>query len=252
ALTGSESSTDTSRNSPFGLRFGHWLQYLGFGLIILIIVVIFGRAIAGHINDIESWIQSISPWGVFVFIGLVALLTSLLVPSTLLSIAAGSLFGLVGGLSVVVAGTLFGSALQYFLARTLFRKPIERSIAAKPSLKAIQQAVQQRELRLQLLLRMTPLNAASTSYLLGAAGVPFFGFFLACLALIPGLFLQVYFGYAGEHIAKAATRDDGTIGMHDIVIVVGLVVSIVVVTLVARTAHRIVKQAMAEADADGS
>ncbi|MGI9519125.1 MAG: hypothetical protein ACR2NP_18885, partial [Pirellulaceae bacterium] len=101
ALTDSESSSDTPKKSPFGLRFGHWLQFLGFGLIILIVVVIFGRAIAGHINDIESWIQSISPWGILVFIGLVALLTSLLVPSTLLSIAAGSLFGLVGGLSVV-------------------------------------------------------------------------------------------------------------------------------------------------------
>ena len=71
----------------------------------------------------------------------------------------------------VVAGGLLASALQFTFARRLLRARIERTLAAKPSLAAIQPAVTQDELRLQLLLRLTPLNPATIRYLLGAAGV---------------------------------------------------------------------------------
>jgi uncharacterized membrane protein YdjX (TVP38/TMEM64 family) len=49
------------------------------------------------------------------------------------------------------------------------------------SLATITRAVKGDEFRLQMLVRLTPLNPASVNYLLGAAGVRFSGFLVACL-----------------------------------------------------------------------
>jgi len=74
-----------------------------------------------------------------------------------------------------MAGSLLTGALQFALARQLLRAPIQRALAARPSMAAIQHAVSRDQFRLQVLLRLTPLNPATISYLLGATGVRFSG-----------------------------------------------------------------------------
>ncbi|MEJ2170137.1 MAG: hypothetical protein P8X90_31950 [Desulfobacterales bacterium] len=77
-------------------------------------------------------------------------------------------------------------------------------LAARPALTAIQRAVGRDEFRLQLLLRLTPLNPAIISYRLGSAGVRFSSFLIACLALTPSLIIEVYFGHVGKHTVMLA------------------------------------------------
>jgi hypothetical protein len=55
------------------------------------------------------------------------------------------------------------------------RARIQRALAARTSLAAIQRDVRRDEFRLQVLLRPTPLNPATINYPLGAAGVRFSG-----------------------------------------------------------------------------
>jgi uncharacterized membrane protein YdjX (TVP38/TMEM64 family) len=216
------------------------------GVLLLVAIVSLGREIDHHLDAIEAWIEGISPWGVVVFIGLFAVLTSLLVPDTLLAIIGGALFGLGGGTLAAMVGALAAASMQHFLARHLLRDRIKRALSARPSLLAIQRAVRRQEIRLQVLLRLTPLNPAAISYMLGAAGVRFRGFLIACLALVPGLFLEVYFGHAGAHLARMAGRDERSIVMHDAVMVGGLLVCVVVMVVIARTARKAVQEAVAE------
>lgn len=188
-------------------RFRTVLTYLSMGLLLVAAVVLAGNEIERHINAIEAWITNLGPWGIVAFVGLFVAATSLMMPDTVLSIMAGALFGLRWGIAAVLVGSLLAAALQYALAQRLLRSRIERAIAAKPSLAAIQRAVSRSEVRLQALLRLTPLNPAMTNYMLGAAGVRFAGFLFACLALAPNLFIEVYFGYAGKHLARMAGRE---------------------------------------------
>jgi uncharacterized membrane protein YdjX (TVP38/TMEM64 family) len=109
---------------------------------------------------------------------------------------------------------------------------------------AIQRAVSRQEFRLQVLLRLTPLSPTAMSYLLGAAGVRFPGFLVACLAQIPNLFVEVYFGHAGKHLAKFAGRDERSVLLHDAVIISGLLVCIVVMVIVSRLARKAVQEAV--------
>jgi len=224
------------------------LSYVVIGLIMLIAVLVIGREIDHHINAIESWVAKLGPLGVLAFVGLFVFATSFLLPDTVLCFIAGALFGLRWGIIAVVVGSLLAGSLQFALAHQFLRTPIQKALAARPSLKAIQRAVSHDQFRLQVFLRLAPLNPATISYLLGAADVRFSGFLIGCLALIPNLAIEVYFGHAGKHVARMASGNARTAHLHDIVIVIGLVMCIVVMVLISKIARRAVTQAVAEAE----
>ena len=227
------------------------LPYLAAGLLLIVAIVVGGREIEHHINALESWIAGLGPWGVLATIGVFILATSLIVPETVLCIIAGALFGLGWGVAAVLAGSMLAGAIQYALARKLLRGWIQRMLAARPSLGAIQRAVSRDEFRLQILLRLTPLNPATVSYLLGAAGVRFSGFLIACLALTPNLVIEVYFGHVGKHAARLVGSDARAAHLHDLAIIGGLAVCVAVMVLVSRMAHKAVMRAVAETEKAG-
>jgi uncharacterized membrane protein YdjX (TVP38/TMEM64 family) len=226
------------------LNYRPMLPYLGMGVLLVIAIVVVGRQIVHHIDAIELWIANLGHWSVLAFIGLYILATSLLVPETVIAIIAGALFGLPWGLAAVGIGSLIAAILQFMLARHLLRMHIQRFAAARPTLMAIQRAVQRDTGRLQALLRLTPLNPATISYLLGAVGVRFSGFLLACLALAPHWFIEVYFGRTGKHIARMAGRHTPAVSLHDLALIGGLVVTIIVMVLVSRAAHKALTEAV--------
>lgn len=205
--------------------------------LLLATVLLLGREVELHLAALEAWMASLGPAGIALFIGLFALATSLFVPEMVLGIAAGALFGLPGGLAVALAGSLLAGALQYGIAWRFLRARIQRTLGTRPRLAAIQTAVLQDELRLQALLRLTPLNPAILSYLLGAAGVRFPTFLAACLALTPHLFIEVYLGHAGRNLARMA-GGRGTELPELLVMLGGLAAAALVLLIVSRAAHR--------------
>jgi uncharacterized membrane protein YdjX (TVP38/TMEM64 family) len=222
------------------------VPYLVVGLVVVVAIVVAGREIDRHITAMESWIIDLRPWSVLAFIGLFALLTSLLLPDTVLAIVAGTLFGLVWGVAAVVAGSLIAATLQFALSQHLLRARIQGALAMRPSLAAVQRALSTNELRLEVLLRLTPLNPATISYLLGATGVRFGGFLLTSLAIVPGLILEVYVGYAGKHVARMAGRSAHALYAHDVTVIGGLALGILVMVLVSQMARKAVLEAVAE------
>jgi uncharacterized membrane protein YdjX (TVP38/TMEM64 family) len=217
------------------------------GVLMLIAIAVVGRQIVHHINAIQLWITDLGHWSVFAFIGLYILTTSLLLPETVIAIPAGALFGLWWGVAAVGAGSLLAATLQFILSRHMLRERIQRFTAARPSWAAIQHAVQRDALRLQVLLRLTPLNPAGISYLLGAVDVRFSGFLLACLALAPHWVIEVYFGHAGAHLARMAGRHTPALYLHDLAVIGGLIATLIVLVLVSRAARKAVMEAVSKA-----
>src|SRR6478752_7465642 len=107
-----------------------------------------------HVLEIERWVVGLGPAGPAILIGLLVLGTSILIPESLFAIVAGALFGLDRGFLIVVAGNLIAASVQYGLARSFLHDRIQRMLASRPQLAAIQRAVLQDEVRLQLLLRL--------------------------------------------------------------------------------------------------
>jgi uncharacterized membrane protein YdjX (TVP38/TMEM64 family) len=229
-------------------RFSTVLTYLLMGLLLAAAIFFSGKEIEHHINLIDTWITNLGPWGGLAFIGLFVMATSVLMPDSVLSIMAGALFGLAWGAAAIVAGSLLAAALQYALSQQVLRARIQRVVDKNPSLAAIQRTICHDALRLQALLRLTPLNPATVSYILGAAGVRFSSFMLACLALVPTLFIEVYFGYAGKHVARMAGRNTSAVYLHDAIVIGGLVVTVIVMVVVSRMARKSFMEAVARTE----
>lgn len=226
------------------------LPYLAAAVLLLLAILALGREVEHHLRILEAWVTGLGPWGVLVFVGLLAVGTSLLLPESVFGVAAGALFGLTWGVAASLAGNLLAAALQYALARRLLKGRIERKLAAQPRLAAIQRAVLRDELHLQVLLRLAPLNPATISYLLGAAGVRFWKYLVACLAFAPHLVLEVYLGNAGNHVARIAAGSKPA-EVHDTILLGGLAMTILVVVLLSSRAYKAVMAAVAEVEAGG-
>jgi uncharacterized membrane protein YdjX (TVP38/TMEM64 family) len=219
------------------------LPYIVIGLLLVVVIIIGGHEIEHHINAIESWISNLGPWGLIAFVGLFVITTSFLFPDTILCIIAGALFGFSWGAGAILTGTLIAGAIQFSLSRRLLRARIQRILSSKPTLAAIQHAISHDEFRLQVLLRLMPFNPATINYLLGAAGVRFSGFMIACLAHTPNLLVEIYFGHVGKHIARL-TGSSQTTRLHDIIIIGGLVVCVVAMFLISKMARKAISSAV--------
>jgi uncharacterized membrane protein YdjX (TVP38/TMEM64 family) len=220
------------------------LPFVAVGVLVAILIAVLGREAWHHLAAIERWIADLGFAGRGVFVGLLVLGTSLLIPESLFGIAAGALFGVQTGFVLVLVGNVLAASVQYALARRLMRGYIQRVLSSRPQLAAVQRAVQQDEARLQLLLRLTPLNAASLSYVFGAAGVRFAGFLFACIGLIPHLLMEVYVGRAGHHLTHLGAETKVHSLTHEAVTFSGLLVSALVVFVVSRIARRAIERAL--------
>lgn len=234
-----------------GTAHGMWRRaglrkLAGYGLaaaVVVALVVVLGAELARHLEAIEHWLADLGPRAPIVFVVAMALLTTVFVPDTPLALIAGALFGLERGTLVVVAGGFLGAALQYALARRWLAGVSRKLLEARPSLRGVQAAVLQDELRMQVLLRMTPLNPTLVTFVLSAAGVRFGTFLLACGALVPIWFTQVYFGYVGRHVADKAGGSKGGTWVDDALVVLGLAALIAVIVIVSRAAQRAIAAA---------
>lgn len=222
------------------------LPYLVIALVFLIAFLALGHELEIHLSSIEAWIAGLGPWALAAFVILFVLTTTVLIPDTILCIIAGALFGLGWGSFAIICGSLIANPIQFSMAQFFLRAPIEKKIKERPALASIQQAVMHDEFRLQLLLRLTPLNPATMNYVLGAGGVKFTGFLIASMAQIPNLIIEVYFGHAGKHIASIAGGGKQSNMAQDLVMAGGVVVCIIVMILVSRIAQKALSQAIDE------
>ena len=222
-------------------------SYVLAGVAIAVAVAMLGDELGRHIHAFESWGAGLGPGALLVFVLLYVVLDSVFVPDTLLGIIAGATFGFVEGFTVVAAGSIIAGLLQFAMSRRLLKPFIERKIATRPALSAMREAVLREQLKLQLLIRLTPINRALTSYVLGASGVRFSRFALAGIALVPHIALEVYFGFAGKNLARAASVPENIDRAQDVALALGLVVTFAVLALVSRIARKAVAGAIGEA-----
>ena len=178
------------------------------------------------------------PSGGLVFVLAVVALTSLFVPDTFFAVIAGILFDLAGGTVLVAIGSLLTAAVNFAVSRSLLRDAVRRVLARNPKMAAIERAVNREGLRFQLLLRLTPINPVTVSYVLGATNTRFATFITACLGLIPALFVEVYFRVVAKHVARLSGGVSEHSPLHLALTVAGLAVSVAMLVYVTRLARR--------------
>jgi uncharacterized membrane protein YdjX (TVP38/TMEM64 family) len=204
-------------------------------LCLVVAVVWFHTEIARGITDLAGWVATLGPWGPLVFIAGYAAAAVAFVPGSVLTIAAGAIFGLAAGTAYTFAGASLGACAAFLLARSVARGWVEHRLAGNPRFAAIDRAIGAQGLWIVFLLRLSPLFPFSLgNYALGLTRVRFRDYALACAGMLPWTFVYVYLG----------SVVGGTGGGWRLV--AGLLVTAVVVFLIARVARRALAEATGE------
>lgn len=199
----------------------------------------------------QAWIGNQGAWAGAMFVVAFIILSCLATPDSLFCIAAGALFGFVGGLAVVLVGATLARVAQFGLAGRVLRARVQRYVEARPRLARVARAVLRDQLRLQIMIRLTPVNFTLASYLFGSIGIGFKKYMIALVGTLPLHVVLVYLGVESAHVAEMGARPDGEVAAQDVIKVVGLVVSVLVLVIITKLAIGEVRAAIAAEEAPG-
>jgi uncharacterized membrane protein YdjX (TVP38/TMEM64 family) len=176
------------------------------GAAAVVALIALGRQAGAYVPEFAQWVNSLGFWGPLVFIAGYVVATVALIPGSLLTLAAGAIFGLARGVVYVFIAAVLGSSSAFLVSRYLARRAIERRLAQNPKFAAIDRAVGAQGFKIVLLLRLSPVFPFNLlNYGLGLTKVRFIDYLCAAVGMLPGTLLYVYYGkLAGDVAALAA------------------------------------------------
>jgi uncharacterized membrane protein YdjX (TVP38/TMEM64 family) len=176
-----------------------------------------------------------------------AVFTVAFLPGSLLTLAAGAIFGLVRGTAYAFTGATLGAAASFLVARYGARRAIEQKIAGNARFAAIDKAVGKEGFKIVALLRLSPVFPFNLlNYALGLTKVRFLHYLLASVAMLPGTLLYVYYGHAAGSLAQAAGGGAKQGPEKWISLGIGLAATIAVTAVITRLARRALNQQIEE------
>ena len=211
-------------------------------------LIMLGRELGGYLPGFAAWIDSLGILGPVVFISGYIIATVAFVPGALLTLAAGATFGIVKGTVYVFLGATVGSSAAFLVSRHVARGAVERRLASHPRFAAIDRAVGSAGRKIVLLLRLSPVFPFNLlNYGLGLTNVSFTDYVMASVGMLPGTLLYVYYGkLAGDVASMAGGAAVERGAAYYAVLVLGLAATVIVTTIVTRTARRALREATGE------
>lgn len=212
----------------------------------LLALLLAGRWLASLIPRFAGYVESLGSWGPVMFVLGYVIATVAMVPGSLLTLAAGALFGLTKGTAIAFLSATLGASAAFLLSRHVARGEIERRLSGDPRFVAIDRAIRHQGRTIVLLLRLSPVFPFNLlNYALGLTQVRYLDFLIASIGMLPGTLLYVYYGRLVGDVARLASGIPlhGTSGSY-VVLGIGLLATIALTILVSRTARRAVHEAI--------
>ena len=229
-------------------RGGLPLGRIALGAVALVVLVALGREAGAWVPRFAAWVEGLGVWGPIVFVAGYVLAVVAFVPGSLLTLAAGAIFGLVEGVLYVFVAATLGAAAAFLVSRYVARGAIERRLAGNRRFVAIDRAVADEGRKIVFLLRLSPVFPFNLlNYGLGLTQVRFVDYVVASIGMLPGTLLYVYYGKLAGDVAMIAAEGGVEKGAgYYAVLVLGLLASIAVTTVVTRIARRALREATGE------
>jgi uncharacterized membrane protein YdjX (TVP38/TMEM64 family) len=234
----------SARAPARGARRVPLLRWVAIALAIAVLLAT-GRQLAAAIPAFAAWVEGLGAWGGIAFVGGYALAVIAFVPGSLLTLAAGAIFGLARGTAYVLVAATLGATGAFLVARHLVRPWVERRMARNPRFDAIDRAIASQGRRIVFLLRLSPAFPFTLlNYALGVTRVRFADYVVASVGMLPGTLLYVYYGKLAGEVARLAGGAATPRGLgYYAVLALGLAATIAVTAQVTRLARRALRQA---------
>src|SRR5256886_4280576 len=220
--------------------------------LVALIVIVIALFLVMKFLPVQQWLRTFSDWvgqmgvtGIFIFIGVYVVATVLLAPGVILTIGAGFAFGLWKGFLAVSAGSTFGAALAFLVARSIARDRIEAMAKGNDRFQRIDSAIGAQGATIIFLLRLSPVIPFNLSnYFYGLTGVKFWPYvFASWIGMMPATFLYVFIGTAGKAAVSAAGGEAMKYGWQYWTFVsLGLAATIVVIIWMTKIARDALKK----------
>lgn len=208
-------------------------------------LLVAGRALGGELGRFAAWIESLGVWAPLGFVAGYVVATVALAPGSILTLAAGAVFGLLAGVAYVFVGAMLGAAAAFLIARHLARGAVERRLAGSPRVAAVDRAIAREGRRIVLLLRLTPVVPFNVlNYALGVSRIGFRDYLVASAGILPGTIVYVYYGTLLRSVAELSAGTTVERGWpYYALLALGLAATVAVTAVVTRTARRALREA---------
>ncbi len=238
-----ETQTQAALATPPARRLPIGRIHIGLGALVGLVAL--GRIAGAYVPVFAEWVEGLGFWGPLIFMLGYAVAVVAFVPASILTLAAGAIFGLGAGTAYVFVAATVGACAAFLVARYFARSWVEHRIQGNAKFAAVDREVARQGRKIVFLLRLSPAFPFNLlNYALGLTQVRFGDYALAALGMLPGTFLYVYVGkLIGDVAAVAGGAERETTAGEWAFLGVGLVATIAVVTIVTRIA----RQALAEA-----
>ncbi len=229
-----EARQEPPRATRLPARLPAWLRP---AILLVVVVAMLAAApalgLGARLAELRGWIAGLGAWGPVVYVLLYALATTLAVPASLLTVAAGALFGSVVGVAVVIVGATLGASGAFALARWFARDAVARWLGASPRFQRLDALTERHGAIIVALTRLVPIFPFNLlNYGFGLTRVRFATYVLwSFLCMLPGTVLYV----VG---ADAVTRGlaEGRVPWTLVAVVAAVVALLAVVVARARRA----------------
>lgn len=217
---------------------------MALGVVGIIAIATLGGWLPGSeiLDSFVRRVRDLGPLGWLLYALAYAACITLFVPASVLTLAAGAIYGLGLGVAIVVVGATLGASLSFLLARTFVRSRIENLVADNLRVLALDQAIAREGAKIVFLVRLAPAFPFTlSSYAFGLTGVSTIGYVTASVVgMIPGTFGYVYLGMA----AAGAVSGGGVV--QTFLNFGGALVVVAATIFIARIANRAIREAGVE------
>jgi uncharacterized membrane protein YdjX (TVP38/TMEM64 family) len=199
-----------------------------------------GRDLAPRLPGVVARIQRLGPAAPIAFVVIYACAVVALFPASVLTIAAGAVFGLLQGAALAFGGAVAGSTAAFLLARYAFHDAIARRLASMPRYDAVERAVSAEGRRIVFFLRLSPLVPFNLlNYALGLTTVSLADYVIASVGMIPATLVYAYGGkVAGEALALTGQAQVPKNASYYGLLLGGLAATVAATAAITRAARR--------------
>lgn len=211
--------------------------------VVVGLLVVAGRQLGGYVPRFAEWVQQQGVAGAAAFVLGYAIATVAFVPGSLLTLAAGAVFGITQGTLLVFIGATIGETAAFLLARHALRRQVEQRIRQDERFARLDDAIAREGRKIVLLLRLSPVFPFNLlNYALGLTRIGVRDYIIASIGILPGTLLYVYLGKVIGDVAAISSGAVQPAGAgYWIVLTIGLLATIAVTILITRLARKTLK-----------
>ena len=175
------------------------------------------------VEELRAYFATMGWWGPAAFILVYAAVTLAPLPKSVLSVAAGLIFGLGGGVAVVYAAAMLGSVAAFWLGRRLGREAVEKFIGTR--VEKIDRLLSRRGLAAMIGVRLVPVFPfTAINYAAGLTSIGWWHYVVGtAIGILPGTVSYVALGAFG---LTPGWQLDIALGALAVLTIAGLVVAV--------------------------